>query len=127
MWTTHDIFNGFNDIDSSLFFCTVDIQNHCSRYTSPVNPRSYALLVCYEKFQIFLQDKSSSGKVIYEEFNHMREKVGEDLTKLLSHSTFPNPLNLSNIEDNIISGKPSQYPVLQFSDFIANCIWSHYE
>lgn len=123
----HDIFEGFQNIDSSLFFCTIDIKNHCDRYTKPVNPKSYALLVCYEKFEMFKDEQSSSGKVVYEEFNHIRHKVGEDLKTLFSYNTFPNPLNLSNIEKNIISGKPSKYPILQFADFIANCIWSKYE
>lgn len=123
----HEMFSTVTQNNCQLISCSIDIANHCSKYAYPVNPKAYALLICYERFEYFKQQFNTTGKVIYEEFNHERKRINKALKDLLSYNAFPNPTQLQSFGQNITSGKPCQYPVLQFSDFIANCAWLHVE
>lgn len=120
-----DMFNAVINFDCNLIAASIDIQRHCNRYGDRVNPKAYMLFICQERLDQFKQNNSVSTMTVYEEFNHIRKKIKDEITKLLNYTSFPNPQNLRQIERQVRSGKPQQHPILQFADFIAHATWLH--
>ena len=123
---SHEIFDTVKKIDCQLISCTIDKIQHLRNYgNNAKNPKAYALLICVERFDQFLRENSESGVIIYEEFNSIRKKMGSEINDLLQYPNFPNYQNLKDVEKIVNHGKPNQYPLLQFADFIAHIIWFH--
>lgn len=122
---THEIFNAIITMDCSLIAASLDLENHCNKYTDRINAKAYMLFLCLEQLEKIKNRTGISSEVTYEEFNQIRKKIKSEVNKLLSFSTFPNPQNLRNVERFVKSGKQKQYSGLQFADFIANAVWFH--
>ena len=73
------MFSSINSIDCCLVSATIYKPSHIAKYTWPINIRAYALLICLERFQYFLEEQGSEGTVIYERFNtRLRRKMSRD-------------------------------------------------
>ena len=91
---------------------------HAEQYVHLVNPKSYALLTCLERFQFFLEDnsKSETGIAYYEEFtNSARRKITKEMDELRSIVNFYP--TLERIKGKVGNGKPTKDVILQFADF----------
>ena len=120
------IYQTLNSFDCNYFAVSVDIRNHCIKYGSnAINPKAYALFVAYEMLREIEQKIGMKFTIIYEEFNHMKKSISDAHEQLLAYDTFPNPQGLGNITNYITSGNPQRHPILQFSDFIANSVFSN--
>lgn len=121
----NEIFVSIESLDCAVLAASLDIENHCNKYNDRINAKAYMLFLCYEKMVQIENQEGITTEIIYEQFNQIRRKMGREITKLLSFSTFPNPQNLRDIENHVKSGRQDQYSGLQFADFIANAVWFH--
>lgn len=118
------VFRTIANIDCKLLSITLDIHNHCIKYSRPFGPRAYALFLMLERFQYFLEDNNESGEAVYERYNSRVRKNVELLHAHLKDSpSFPQYTNFSNIVGSIKDGDPLLEPVLQFADFFAYIPW----
>lgn len=107
-----------NSIECFLISATSHKPSHIARYELPISIRAHTLLTCLERFQYFLEDKNSEGKVIYERFSiKLRKKMNREMQKLQSIPGFPYLTKLDKIKGKIINGDPSKEKMLSFSDF----------
>ena len=119
-----DVFAAISSLDCSVISVTIDLATHCTKYPNPANPVAYSLLLLRERFQYFLEDNNSAGKVIYERFNAKMRKKTELASKWLQGiPTFPNPTRLQNIQPKVAYGNPTSEPILQFADFFVSSVW----
>lgn len=119
-----EIYQTLNSFDCGYLAVSVNIKEHCIKYgNKAVNSKAYALFITYEMLREMEQEIGMDFTIIYEEFNHMKKSINDAHKKLLSYKTFPNPHDLANITNYINSGKPQTFPILQFSDFIANSVF----
>lgn len=120
-----EIYKTLNSFDCNYFAVSVDIKNYCIKYGSnAINSKAFAIFIGYEMFRKMEQKIGMRFTIIYEEFNRMKKSISDAHKQLSSHKTFPNPQGLGNITNYITSGSPQRYPILQFSDFIANAVFS---
>lgn len=125
---SRDVFSIIKNTNCSFLACNINKPNHWARYDEQTrNPKAYSLLVCVENFINFLQMHNEEGIIIYEEFEHIRKQMGDEMKELLSYPNFPNIHNLHDVEKLVRSGNPQQHPTLQFSDFVIHSIWLHKE
>ena len=80
------VFNVIKSRDCKLVSITIDLLKHYTKYSSPYNPRSYALFLIQERFQYFLEDENEKGHAIYEGYVSRVQK-GVEAGTCLSNST----------------------------------------
>ncbi len=112
-----DVFNAIKDIDCYLLSVTIDLFDHRNKYRNPVKPRAYSLILIKERFQYFLEERNSRGKVIYEEYDYDLRKQVQFGYNYLNQTNFSFHSNLDNIDGDVIDGDPLEEIVLQFADF----------
>lgn len=112
-----DVFDVITRLDCTLVSVIIDLYTHCRRYTKPISPRAYALLLLQERFQYFLEEHDSHGVVIYERFNAKMKRRTEQVIRRLLTQNFPILTSLSRIDPHIQNGDPTQQPILNFADF----------
>lgn len=121
---SNEIFSAIKSLDCALISVTLDLDNHCRKYSKPANPRAYTLLLLLERFQYFLEDKNTKGEALYEMYNsRLRKKVELVQKHLLDNENFPKPTALSNVSRRVKFGDPTKEPILQFADFFAYVPW----
>jgi len=114
------VFDAVKNIECNILSVTIDLHKHCITYQNPVKPRVYAILLIQERFQYFLEEYRSNGRVVYERFDiNFKRAVDFGIDFLKSNPRFPSPTSIDNIEKEIINGDPVEEPILQFADFIA--------
>lgn len=124
----NDVFDAINNIECKLMSVTINIENHFPKYENqglrPIHPTAYALHLIRERFEYFLRDEHSDGKVIYERYNaELRKKMEIEISILLRTTNFPRPTNFSNQIVIVEDGDPTKEPMLQFADFFAYIPW----
>lgn len=119
-----EIFSIIRSEECWLLSVTIDLERHCRKYEWPVDARAYSLLVILERFQYFLEEKNSTGKAIYEEYNaKLRKRTELELRKLQKYTKFPQFTDLGNIQGKVERGQPSVEIILQFADFFTYLPW----
>lgn len=110
--------------DCKLLSVTLDIHNHCTKYSRPFSPRAYALFLMLERFQYFLEDNNGKGEAVYERYDSSIRKNVELLHAHLKDSpSFPKYTDFNNIIGSVKNGDPVLEPILQFADFFAYVPW----
>jgi hypothetical protein len=114
-----EIFNTVNSIDCFLLSVTIDLYDHCKKYSHrmPLKPRAFSLILIKERYQYFLKEKGSRGRIIYEEYDCSLRKQVKFGYDYLNQIGFYFYTTLENIEGDIIDGDPLEEVVLQFADF----------
>ncbi len=68
------MFRIIQDSPCTLLSVTIDLVAHFDKYSFPINPKAYAMLIILERFQSSLEDKDTRGIVKYERFNKIERK-----------------------------------------------------
>ena len=96
------IFDAVKNIDCHLVSVTLDLYNHCRKYSSPLNPRGYTMYLLLERFQLFIEEKNDNGIAIYENYNsHLRKKVEQVHKWIVEYPDFPSNIRVNNIENTV--------------------------
>jgi hypothetical protein len=118
------IFDAIISVDCYFLSVTIDLKKHCENYSSPYNPIAYALYLILERFQYFLEDYYTKGRVTYERFYpRLQRKVYQVHIDLKKNPNFPYHTNFENIIGRVKNGDPTTEPVLNFADFMAYIPW----
>ena len=113
------VFDAVKNIDCHLISVTLDLYNHCRKYSSPLNPRGYTMYLLLERFQLFIEEKNDNGIAIYENYNsHLRKKVELIHKWIVEYPDFPSNVRFNNIEKTVRNGDPIVEPMLQYADFL---------
>lgn len=114
------MFKIIRDSPCMLLSVTIDLANHFTQYSYPINPKAYAILIMLERFQDFLMSKGAQGMVIYERISRRERKILKGTMNILKKvQTSKRRVELSNIMGDIQSGDPLEEPILQLADFFA--------
>lgn len=116
-----DVFRviGDNETECYLLSATIDLHKHCEQYKKgiPIKPRAYSLILIKERYQYFLEEKKSRGKIIYEEYDNNLRKHVQYAYDYLNRTNFHFYSKLENIDGDVINGNPLKEILLQFADF----------
>ena len=119
------IYTTLNSFDCKYISASINIEKHCRKYQErAVNPKGYALWIGYEMIRTMEESIGMKFQIIFEEYYQTKDAMIHAHQTLRSFPNFPNPHNLDDISQHITSGSPQRYPILQFSDFIANSVFS---
>ena len=116
----YGMFRIIQDSPCTLLSVTIDLVAHFDKYSFPINPKAYAMLIILERFQSFLEDKNARGIVKYERFNKIeRKKLRGTMNRLRQMLALKHYVEIDNIQGDIQNGNPLKDPVLQLADFFA--------
>jgi hypothetical protein len=122
-----EVFNIINNNECNIMSVTIDLSRHYA-YPKPIHPRYYSLLILLERFQVFLEDKSSVGIPIYESFDSkFHKKLDHAYRNLPKVYKIANPTELDRVRKEIVFKTAKEEPILQFADFVSYAVWKRSE
>lgn len=106
-------------VNMPCHFVSVSINKnrHYQKYERPVKAQAYTLLLCMERFEMFLQDHDDEGDMVYERYTRRQGRDLKYTRKNLSRHGVLSPSDQKRIIEPIMSGDPLEHKVLQFTDF----------
>ena len=111
------MFSAITNLPCSFVSASVNKNRHYQKYQKPVKARAYTLLVCLERFQMFLQDHEGEGDVVYERYTRQwRRDLAYTKNNLYRYGIFSLG-DLGRIKEPIMSGDPLNHRALQFAGF----------
>lgn len=115
---TYEIFEIIQKSNAKLLSFTIDLIGHYKKYTTPINPLVYGLIILFERFFNYVKEENiQDTSIIYERFDkRMRDSVYRAHQRL-KKTNFRTKLNLNEIIPYIENGDPIKEPILQFTDF----------
>ena len=132
-----DIFDALLKLDPVIFAIVIDKLAHRAKYNYPHRPDTLSMRFLMPRYQKFLDRKSEKGVIIIDpstknsddEIKQMlsdSKKSGVVLQSFLSPDPFRTNTKLPSVTSTFFS--PSEDSAgIQFVDFIAYSIWSHFE
>ena len=106
-------------VNMPCHFVSVSINKnrHYQKYQRPVKAQAYTLLICMERFELFLREHDGEGDMVYERYTRQQGRDLHYTRKNLSRYDVLSPDGQKRIREPIISGDPLKYRALQFADF----------
>lgn len=106
-------------VNMPCYFVSASINKnrHYQKYQRPVKAQAYTLLLCMERFELFLQDHNDEGDMVYERYTRQQRRDLNYTRQNLSRYGVLSPSDQKRIREPIISGDPLEHRALQFADF----------
>lgn len=106
--------------DCHLISCIIDMDYVYKDYLYKVPQRTLSLSFLTERFQYFLLEQKSTGKIIHEYVTRQINRYMQThYRQLFKTPNLPQTVRFSNIEERINFARVAEAPILQLSDFFA--------
>lgn len=118
------VFNTISTLNCNLLSVGMHLPNHYNGYSKPIPHRVLTLRYIAERFERFVRERNSQGKIIYEHFGKKESQyVQKAYDRIFLDYNLPRMTDITNIEPRIDFRAGNIDPVLPFCDFFTYATW----